>query len=268
MPADLRPEIIAAALRGRWGHPLRSFDVVGSTNEVAFEWATSGAPEGAVVIADHQTEGRGRWGRTWVDPPGALLMFSLVLRPAVDLARLTLLSTAAGVACAEAIEELTGLEAGLKWPNDVMVGGQKLAGTLVEGRGSSSGPSVVVVGCGLNVDWPEAAMPMELAGRATSLSARLGPGVPPPPRAALLAAILAAFERLYPLIADPLGSEELARAAGARSCLLGKQITVAFPDGTTLTGTAKHLLPSGALEVEVAGEARAIHAAEVRQVRS
>ncbi|MBA2426395.1 MAG: biotin--[acetyl-CoA-carboxylase] ligase [Actinobacteria bacterium] len=277
MAADLRPEVIEAALRGRFGRPLRSFESVGSTNDVALDWAAAGAPEGAVVVADHQTSGRGRRGRRWLDPDqagsrfdgtaqqtGSLLMFSLILRPSGGLAGLSLLTTAAGLACAEAVEGLTGLDVKLKWPNDVMLDGRKLAGILVESRAGADAVDVAVLGCGVNVDWPEDAMPDELAGRAVSLSARSSRV---PTRPELLAAVLVSFEHLYPRIADRSGAEELIRAAEARSAILGEVVAVGFPDGSSVRALARRLMPNGALELDCDGVARVVEAADIEQIR-
>src|SRR5918996_1634800 len=94
----LNEDAIASALKGRFGRPLRAFDSVDSTNTIALEWAGEGAPEGALVVADHQTAGRGRWGRAWMSEPGAALQFSLVLRPRLGLDRLGVLGLALGLA--------------------------------------------------------------------------------------------------------------------------------------------------------------------------
>jgi BirA family transcriptional regulator, biotin operon repressor / biotin---[acetyl-CoA-carboxylase] ligase len=145
---------------------VQHFASVGSTNDVA-----AALPVGSVVAADRQTAGRGRRGHTWFSPPGAGLYVSVVLAPAtarVDPVRATMLLTlAAGVAIAEGVEAATSLAADLKWPNDLLVGGRKLAGILAEGHGE-----VVVLGYGINV--LETAFPPELADRATSLESALG----------------------------------------------------------------------------------------------
>src|ERR1700731_1016213 len=113
-----------------WDVHWRSW--VASTNAVAMEMARAGAPEGLVVVADHQTAGRGRLGRSWESPPGASLLASILLRPVLPPARLALCAGAVALAAADACAALTGVEPRLKWPNDLVVGGRKLAGILAE----------------------------------------------------------------------------------------------------------------------------------------
>jgi BirA family biotin operon repressor/biotin-[acetyl-CoA-carboxylase] ligase len=173
-----------------------SFDTVGSTNDVAASMAAAGDSEGAVVVADEQTAGRGRRGHTWFSPAGSGLYVSVVLMPARSRAepmRATLLLTvAAGVALAEAIETETGLNVDLKWPNDLYVGRRKLAGILAEGTGRGSAVDVVVLGYGINLR--PTAYPPEFADRATSLESEVGRVVD---RQSVLVATLIALGRRY-----------------------------------------------------------------------
>ena len=118
---------------GRIAGPLRAYRSLTSTQTVARAWSAEGAPEGAVVLADHQTEGRGRQGRRWTAPPGTALLFSVILHPALPLARWPEIPLAAGCAVAEGLEAVAPVSAKLKWPNDVLVDGSKLAGILAEG---------------------------------------------------------------------------------------------------------------------------------------
>jgi len=143
---------------------------VESTQPIAFAIAADGAPDCSVVIADSQAAGRGRRGRPWHDEPGASLLVSIVLRPRVPAARLATLSLTAGVALAEALERAAGLDARLKWPNDVLVGGRKLAGILLESRlgvAPAGGSAVVALGIGVNLT--QRTFPVELRDRATSV---------------------------------------------------------------------------------------------------
>jgi len=170
---------------------VRRFAAVGSTNDVA-----AALPVGSVVVADQHTAGRGRRGHTWFSPPRAGLYVSVVLAPAaarVDPPRATMLLTlAAGVAIAEGIEAASGLATALKWPNDVVAGGRKLAGILAEGRGD-----LVVLGYGINV--MAAAFPPELRDRATSLESEVGREVD---RDLVLDETLAALSRRYDDLVD------------------------------------------------------------------
>jgi BirA family biotin operon repressor/biotin-[acetyl-CoA-carboxylase] ligase len=252
-------------LCGRMGRPIRHLASVGSTNEEASAWAAGGAPEGALVVADEQTAGRGRWGRTWLSSPGASLTFSLVLRPAVPTDRLGLLPSTVGVAVAEAIEELTSLAVSLKWPNDVTFEGRKLAGILVETRVEGSHVASAIAGVGVNIGWKENDVPDEIAERASSLAIELG--AEPPGRAALIASILSWFEPLYDSLTSGPGVDEILERATARSELIGREVAIRRVDGTASTGRAMRLLPSGALEIAVGDELHAIEAGEVERAR-
>lgn len=143
---------------------------VDSTQTVAFALAADGAADRTVVVAQAQTAGRGRHGRLWLDEPGASLLTSIILRPRLEPARLPTLSLAAGVAVVEALERVTGLKPRLKWPNDVLVDGRKLAGILLESRISSS--PLVVLGIGVNL--AQRVFPADLAERATSVRLATG----------------------------------------------------------------------------------------------
>ena len=147
------------------------------------------APEGALAVADAQTRGRGRLGRRWDAVPGTSLLCSLVLRPPVEPERLPELSLVAGRACAEAIAEITGLEPTIKFPNDVLLGGRKVAGILAEASGGR-----VVLGIGVNVNQDAEELPRGTRIPATSLRLEYGR---PLDRGALLVALLARLEEHY-----------------------------------------------------------------------
>jgi BirA family biotin operon repressor/biotin-[acetyl-CoA-carboxylase] ligase len=175
---------------GRFCNAIRYFSTIGSTNDVAARHAAAGDHECAVFVADAQTSGRGRRGRTWFSPPGAGLYVSTILRPsrARERERAALLTTiAAGVAIAEGVARATGLRPSLKWPNDLYVEKRKLAGVLAEGVSD-----FVVLGYGINVS--TASFPGELADRATSLETELGRAVD---RAGVFAETLASLARRY-----------------------------------------------------------------------
>jgi BirA family transcriptional regulator, biotin operon repressor / biotin---[acetyl-CoA-carboxylase] ligase len=143
---------------------------VESTQTVAFALAADGAADRTVVVAEAQTAGRGRHGRLWLDEPGASLLTSIILRPRLPPARLPTLSLTAGVAVVEALERVTGLKPRLKWPNDVLVDGRKLAGILLESRIDPS--PLVVLGIGVNL--AQRVFPPDLAERATSVRLATG----------------------------------------------------------------------------------------------
>jgi BirA family biotin operon repressor/biotin-[acetyl-CoA-carboxylase] ligase len=170
------------------------FDTIASTNDVGLELAAGGGADGTIVIADSQTAGRGRRGRHWFSPPGSGLYVSVVLRPStasVEPQRATgLLTLAAGLALAEALQAAAGLAVDIKWPNDLLVGRRKLAGILAESTGSDLG--CVVLGYGINVSTDS--YPPELGERATSVGTELGR---PIDRPLLCAETLAAVSRRY-----------------------------------------------------------------------
>jgi BirA family transcriptional regulator, biotin operon repressor / biotin---[acetyl-CoA-carboxylase] ligase len=185
MADGLAPEQVEPLLRGRFGRPYTFVARTASTQREL----PADAPEGALVVADEQTAGRGRLGRSWHAPPGTGILASLLLRPAIETTRLPELTGVAGRAVADAIAEITQLAPVLKFPNDVLVDGRKVAGILAE---ASEGR--VVLGMGINVNQSEAELPRETVTPPTSL--RLATGRPQR-RAELLAAILVALEREY-----------------------------------------------------------------------
>jgi BirA family biotin operon repressor/biotin-[acetyl-CoA-carboxylase] ligase len=223
---------------GRLAGPLRAYRSVPSTQAIARAWAEAGAPEGAVVLADHQTEGRGRRGRAWLAPPGTSLLVSVVLRPEVPVARWPELPLAAGCAVAEALEAEAGVSAALKWPNDVLVGDRKLAGILADGATGAAGGPLVVLGIGVNVSQGEGDWPPELAGRARSLAGETARVT----RAGLLGAVLARLAAWYGVLLDE-GFDPV-RAAWRQRGLFGARVPL--PAGE---GTAVDLAPGGELVV-------------------
>ena len=157
--------------RGVW--TIRHFASIDSTNRWLFDEARAGAPHGLVAVADHQAAGRGRRGRTWEAAPGTSLLASVLLRPTLPADRLQVLTMAAGVALAEAVEATFAVVGALKWPNDLVVGDRKLAGLLAEADlGGDGSVRAVVVGVGCNVTQPS--FPSDLAATATSCAIEAG----------------------------------------------------------------------------------------------
>jgi BirA family transcriptional regulator, biotin operon repressor / biotin---[acetyl-CoA-carboxylase] ligase len=185
VPDSLAPDRVEPRLRGRFGRPYRYAELCPSTQRLLAE----DDPEGAVAVAEEQTEGRGRLGRSWHAPAGTSVLFSVVLVPAVPLPRLPELSIVAGRAVADAVRAVTGVEPTVKHPNDVLIGGKKVAGVLAE---SSDGR--VRLGIGVNANQTEDELPSGLETTATSLRLESGTIVD---RAELLATILAELERAY-----------------------------------------------------------------------
>ena len=268
-PSPLPPELddALAARRDRLG-PLANrilyFETIGSTNDVAAGLAQDGGHEGTIVIADAQTAGRGRRGRTWFSPPASGLYVSVVLAPArarVSPERATaLLTLSAGVALSEAVERVTGLAPAIKWPNDLLVDRRKLAGILAEGVASTAsvGLQAVVLGYGINV--MAAAYPPELAPIVTSLETELGRGID---RAAVcaesLACLAARYDDLIEGRYDAILDAWRARAFGSR----GARVEWDTPSGVR-HGITEGIDEMGALLVRSAGSVERIVAGEVR----
>jgi len=182
---SLAPNAVKPLLRGRFGHVYRYAEITPSTQRMLAE----DTAEGAVAVAEEQTEGRGRLGRAWEAPGGTSVLVSVLLLPAVAAPRLPELSLVAGGAVAEAILEVTGIEPTIKFPNDLLIGRRKVAGILAE---SSEGR--VVLGIGVNANQTLEQLPADAQTEPTSLRLELGE---PVSRLQLLAAILLQLERAY-----------------------------------------------------------------------
>lgn len=241
-------------MRGRrFGAVLHELGEVGSTQAVARDLAEARAPEGTVVTAEHQGAGRGRGGRSWLDRPGENLLMSVILRPpllAVEVPQLALL---AAVAVAEAVEAVTGLAPGIKWPNDLLLDERKFAGLLAEAAGDGSAVSRVILGIGINVN--QRVFPVDLAARATSLALAGGARVD---RRRLRDAVLARLEHWYDIFLDH-GFKPAHPEWCRRAVTLGRTVTAAG-----VAGTAAGLDHDGALLVRDAdGRTHRIVAGEV-----
>jgi BirA family biotin operon repressor/biotin-[acetyl-CoA-carboxylase] ligase len=241
----------------------RSLEVVpeiGSTNAALLAAAADDAPEGTVLVAEHQVTGRGRLDRVWTSPPGAGITVSFLLRPDVPSARRGWLPLLTGVALTEAVGEVPGVRASLKWPNDLLAaGGAKLAGILAE-----VGSGAVVVGVGLNVS----TRVDELPETGTSLALAAGR---PVDRAAVLLQFLRGLERRYLAWAQTLGdpvSSGLARDYLAWCSTVGAQVVVTLPDGSTLEGVAESVDWDGRLVVRTAEGVVELASGDVRHVRT
>jgi len=213
---------------------------VDSTQSEARRLAEAGAPEGTVVRAEHQTRGRGRLGREWVDEPRSALLTSIILRPPVEVSRLPQLSLVAGIAVAGALGEASGLPVAVAWPNDLLIRGLKVAGILAESFAGSGGTGpVVILGIGINVN--QVRFPPDLGGRATSLALEAGHAFD---RERLLAAVLERLEAWYRRwVAEGFGP---VREAWRRaSATLGQPVVA---DGG-VAGIAEDLGEDGALLV-------------------
>jgi BirA family biotin operon repressor/biotin-[acetyl-CoA-carboxylase] ligase len=276
-------DAVRSAVAGTRFADVRWVDETGSTNADLLALAADGAGEGVVLVADHQTAGRGRRGRTWEAAPGAALLVSVLVRP--PAAAVELVTPAVAVAAAEAVEAVVGRGPGIKWPNDLVVasvdGGQdrKLAGILAEaawppGADIASGwraPSAstrvpVVVGMGLNV--LAAGRAEELDATAVACDELVGDasaGVPS--REALLVGWLQALDRWYPAAIDPARASTLWEAWRARSATLGRRVRVDL-GADDLVGEAIDVTERGLLVVRtVEGDVRTLAVGDVTHLR-
>lgn len=252
-------DVLAAG--SRW--TVQLLEASPSTNAFVADRARVGAAEGLVVVADHQTAGRGRLDRVWVTPPRSALTFSVLLAPhQVPVGRWPWLPLLAGVAVVEGVRRATGLGCALKWPNDVLLGESKLAGILVE-RVDRPGGAAAVVGIGLNVSTTEAELPV---GTATSLQLAGATGVD---RGALLAHLLEAIGEEYDAWTAVAGDAGRLRTAYLRVCdTVGRRVRVALPSGRSLTGAATGVDAEGRLQVLTEdGDTVALGAGDVVHVR-
>jgi BirA family biotin operon repressor/biotin-[acetyl-CoA-carboxylase] ligase len=244
---------------GSW--EIRRFAEIDSTNTYVLDQARQGAAEGLVAVAEHQTAGRGRLDRRWESPPGANLLASVLLRPGCDAGDLHLCSGAVALAAADACTELAGVEPALKWPNDLLVGGSKLAGVLAEADFEGTRLRGVVVGIGVNVAWPG---PEEAGGTCLD---HAGGTAQPVDKGGLLDLVLEGLARRRPLLDEETGRRTLADEVRRRCSTLGQRVRVSLPD-EELTGTASAIDDAGYLVVETASGRRVVGAGDVVHLRS
>ncbi len=251
---ELGPLLSTAEL----GRVVHAFDEVESTNDVARQLAEEGAGNGELVVAELQRRGRGRRGRSWLSPAGSNLLFSLVLCPELPAARAPELTLAAAVAVTEVLRG-AGFEARIKWPNDVLVRGRKVAGILTELAANRERINYAILGIGLNVNLQKGELPPEVAELATSLRIERGE---PVPRVFLLAALLAALETWIEAI-QAEGFAAVRTRWVELSATLGKRVRVDVGRGQ-LEGEAYDLDVDGALLVrDDAGKSHRVIAGDV-----
>jgi BirA family transcriptional regulator, biotin operon repressor / biotin---[acetyl-CoA-carboxylase] ligase len=237
-------------------------DTVDSTQSVAFALAEHGAADRTVVVADQQLAGRGRRGRTWSAPAGTSLLASILVRPRLPQPLLATLSLATAVAAAEALRRVTGVEARLKWPNDLLVSGRKIAGILLEsrmtGRAGAGGSTpngsgiVTIIGVGINLGQRE--FPPDLADGATSVAIETGRA---PSREAVLTALLEEFD-VWRSRLEEQGFEPVRDGWRRLSDTLGRRVTV-----DDVNGIAVDLDVDGALLVDVGGSVKRVLAGAI-----
>lgn len=243
------------------GKSLHYFDVTGSTNVDAKRLADEGAAEGTLVVADRQTQGRGRRGRRWESPSGHSCYFTLLLRPSFPPEKASMLTLLMAHSVALAIEKIAGYETGIKWPNDIVMDGKKVCGILTEMTMEAEYMSHVVIGVGINVNQSSTeAFPEEVREHAASVFMISGQKVQ---RAQLVGMIMEQFEEDYKAFCDCLDLTCIFDSYEAHLINLGKQVRVLDPKGE-YSGTAKGINEQGELLVQTEdGTVRTVYAGEV-----
>lgn len=250
---------LQSIMSSKWaGKNLLFFEKVDSTNNMVRALAEQGAPEGTLAVAANQTAGKGRRGRSWSAPEGTSIAMSILLRPEFPPERASMLTLVMAMAIARGIREMTGLDAGIKWPNDIVADGKKLCGILTEMSTEMEYIRYVVIGIGINVSMKE--FPEELKQKATSLELCLGR---PVKRAPLIDACMRAFEEYYEKYLQTLDLSLLQEEYNRELVNVGREVTVLAPAGD-YTGVSHGINREGELVVELAGgEIRNVVSGEV-----
>jgi BirA family biotin operon repressor/biotin-[acetyl-CoA-carboxylase] ligase len=245
---NLTAESIRSRLHARIvGKEIRCVDRCDSTNDVAWKEALAGAPDGTAVFAEEQTKGRGRFGRTWIAPRGKAVLCSVVLRPEIEAERVPLITALAALAAADVV----GDEARIRFPNDVMLDGRKIAGILVEARFISSRPDVFIVGIGLNVN----AHPPEM--NATSMGGEVS-------RVSAARLLLEALDVWYGRLSGPL--REFRKGWRDRSFILEKRVRIR-QNGRSFSGVVEEIDPMDGLVLRLdSGHPRTVRSEHVEHL--
>ena len=236
-------DLLARLGKGRViGRDIKVFQETTSTSDVIDKLARDGVKEGAVVFAESQTKGRGRLGRKWVSPAGKGLWFSVLLRPALSPQESTQVTVAAATALRRAIQMKTGLKPSIKWPNDILLADQKVAGILTELKGEVDRVSYLILGIGVDVNCVTSDFPAEVRKTATSLKLALGRSVS---RAELAIQILQDLDADYSRVAQGRFAA-VAEEWGAHCCTLGREVLIRAGE-RQIRGRAESLGEAGEL---------------------
>jgi BirA family biotin operon repressor/biotin-[acetyl-CoA-carboxylase] ligase len=245
------------------GRTIHYFQSIDSTNSKAYQLALQGAKEGEVVIAESQVEGKGRLGRRWFSPSFLNLYLSLILRPPIPPHRASLITLMAAVATADAIQNYSGLLPQIKWPNDVLLRGRKVAGLLNEIQSEMDRIHFVILGIGVNLNMDAKMFPKEIRTMATSLKREMEKNIS---RKDFLLSLLAALEIWYATFLRE-GDRPVLEAWRGRAKIEGKRVNVSS-FGENLSGVAVDIDSDGALILETEeGELRRIVAGDVEYSR-
>lgn len=245
------------------GKDIHIFDELGSTNDLAKTMASNGAPSGTVILADSQTKGRGRMGRSFISPPGVGIYLSVILRPTLPPGRLPIITLGSGVAVARAVNEVTDLKILLKWPNDLLLNTKKAGGILTEGKIENDEMSFIIIGIGLNVNTEIEHFPPDLLPLVTSLKAEKGERIS---RTALVKELLEQIEWIFFQLEQ--GCEErIIKEWSDYSTTLGKWIRVSSQN-SVIEGLAERLDETGAMVLRRSdGQLERITAGEVTIIK-
>src|ERR1700682_743171 len=245
VPDIVTPDMLRQRLKGNiFGRRIYHFFKTDSTNRVAMELGHAGEPEGAVILAEEQTAGRGRAGRAWHSERGTGIYVTLLLRPRLAPVQAPLLTMMAGLSAHAAVQAITGVSVDLKWPNDLLIGGKKAGGILTEMYAEPSQVRFVIVGIGINVNQDK--FPGELGGVATSLRAETGRAQS---RLELLVRLLREFEKDYDRFLHEGVASVVKRFETVSSYAHGTRVRITN-DGESFLGTTAGLGPEGLLQVE------------------
>lgn len=240
------------------GHPVKFYDTLGSTNLQAKMDAENGAREGTLIVADMQTAGRGRKGRAWSSPAGTNVYFTLILKPEFAVELSSMVTLVMGLAVAEGIRKVSGVDTGIKWPNDIVVNGKKVCGMLAEMSVEREFIHYVVVGVGINVGEQE--FPAEIAETATSLWQECGVKVS---RGGLIVNVMKAFEEYYRMFRNSRSLSVLLEGYNSLLVNKGREVRVLDPKGE-FQGISRGINEKGELLVEREdGSVTAVYAGEV-----
>lgn len=263
VPDILTPDLLRQQIRGSlFAKRIHHFFRTDSTNRVAMELGYAGEAEGAVVLAEEQTAGRGRAGRSWHSERATGIYLTLLLRPRISPVQAPLLTMMAGLSAHSAVQSLTGLNVDVKWPNDLMLNGKKLGGILTEMHAETTMVRFVIVGIGINVNQEK--FPGELSGIATSLRAETGKSES---RLELLARLLGEFETDYNRFLREGAKSVVDRFTRVSSYARGKKVRVTN-GGETFVGITAGLGPEGLLQVNREdGKVVTILAGDVSEVK-
>jgi len=257
---DLSAEYIKSAVKGGLWKDVFVYELVSSTNELAMSQAIkTGLQSNTVIIADSQVKGKGRLGRMWISPPGRNIYMSLAFKPGLDTKDATMLTLLTAVACAHAINKISGLQVSIKWPNDLMLSGKKLGGVLTEIRADIDKINLAVIGIGINVNMEGEDFIEDIRSIATSIKEETGTYCS---RNELVIEVLRQIEHFYSMLIN-LGKYPLLKEWKILSSTLGKSVKVVMGD-EILIGLAEDIDDNGMLILKLdSGLRRQISAGDI-----